>query len=336
MVLAGDIGGTNVRLGSFDPDRRPLRPSCLRVYPSREFGGLTEVIERYLEEFHLTVDAACFAIAGPVVQGRVKTSNLPWQIAAKDLARQLDLPQVRLINDLEGCAHGLMELTPEDFVVLNTGDPHPDGNAAIIAAGTGLGEAGLFFEGDELHPFPSEGGHTDFAPRNRLEIDLLLYLMEEFGSVSVERVLSGPGLHNIYRFLRDTGYGKEPSWLRERLQSDDPPSVISQAGLDGTSELCSQALDLFVAIYGAEAGNLALTVLATRGVYVAGGIAPKILTKLLEPTFLEAFVGKGRMQALLQSIPVSVIKEDQAPLIGAARVAALGIPGFGRDLRSRI
>ncbi len=336
MVLAGDIGGTNVRLGSFDPDRRPLRPSNLKVYPSRKFRGLREVIERYLEEFRLTVDAACFAIAGPVVRGRVKTSNLPWEIEAGELAHQLHLPQVKLINDLEGCAHGLMELTPKDFVEINPGAPQPNGNAAIIAAGTGLGEAGLFFEGGELHPFPSEGGHTNFAPENKLQVDLLLYLMQEFGSVSVERVLSGPGLYNLYRFLRDTNRGEEPSWLKQTLQHEDPPSVIAQAGLEGTSELCCQALDLFAAIYGAEAGNLALTVLATRGVYVGGGIAPKIIQKLLEPTFLEAFVGNGRMQGLLESIPVRVIKEDQAPLIGAARVAALGIPAFGRDLRSRI
>jgi glucokinase len=230
---------------------------------------------------------------------------------------------VALLNDLEANAYGLAMLAPDDFVALNNGTTEASGNMAIIAAGTGLGEAGLHWDGGQHHPFASEGGHASFAPSNAFQIELLSYLLREFTHVSWERVVSGPGLYNIYRFLRDTGRGEEPPWLGEEIRRGDPAAVISQAALAGSSALCGQALDLFIALYGAEAGNLALKLMASGGVFVGGGIAPKIITKLRDSTFIEAFVAKGRMQSLLQDIPVRVILNDKAALLGAARFAAL-------------
>jgi glucokinase len=242
-------------------------------------------------------------------------------VEAGRLARELGLERAGLINDLEANAWGIALLEARDVAVLQGGAPDASGNAAIISAGTGLGEAGLYWDGKEHRPFATEGGHTDFAPRNRLESELLEYLLKQFQRVSYERVVSGPGLLNIYRFLRDGGRAEEPPWLAEAMRQEDPPAVIAQAALDGKSELCVQALDLFVSLYGAEAGNLALKVLATGGVYLGGGIAPRIVQKLREPVFLDAFTFKGRMRALLQAMPVRVILNDRVALLGAARYA---------------
>jgi glucokinase len=239
------------------------------------------------------------------------------------VARELGLKSVGLINDLEANAWGIAVLEAKDLVVLNEGAADASGNAAIISAGTGLGEAGLYWDGKQHRPFATEGGHTDFAPRSRLEMDLLEYLLKEFQRVSYERVVSGPGLLNIYRFLRDAGRGEEPGWLARRMRGEDPAAVISRAALDGESDLCAQALDLFVSMYGAEAGNLALKVMATGGVFLGGGIAPRIIRKLEEPAFLNAFTAKGRMKPLLQAMPVRVILNDKTALLGAARFATL-------------
>jgi glucokinase len=271
----------------------------------------------------LPIDAACFGVAGPVRHGRSDTTNLPWDVDARELARALHIRSVGLLNDLEAHAYGIALLAPADFVTLNQGAPDASGNAAVIAAGTGLGEAGLYWDGQQYLPFAGEGGHASFAPSDPLQIELLRFLCHEFGHVSWERVLSGPGLHNIYRFLRDTGRGEEPDWLSHKMQQDDPSAVISQAALADTSPLCRQALDLFVVLYGAEAGNLALKLMATAGVYIGGGIAPKIIRKLTDSTFMAAFVAKGRLKPLLQQIPVRIIMNDKVALQGAARFATL-------------
>jgi glucokinase len=253
----------------------------------------------------------------------VVTPNLPWVVDAHELARDLKVPSVRLLNDLEANAYGIAALDAQDFVTLNPGAPGATGNAAVISVGTGLGEAGLFWNGETHLPFACEGGHADFAPRNALEAELMLWLQARHGRVSYERVLSGPGLLSIYEFLRDTGKGSEAPELREALRQGDGPAAISAAGLEGRDALCVKALDLFVSLYGAEAGNLALKVMATGGVYIGGGIAPKILKKLQAPAFLEAFADKGRMRPLLEAMPVKVITKDTAALLGAARVAAM-------------
>jgi len=286
-------------------------------------GGLDEIAAAFVAEQQVKFDRACFGIAGPVQQGRVVTPNLPWVVDAQQLGRGLGVSRVKLINDLEANAYGIAALTPGDLVTLNHGAPGAQGNLAVISVGTGLGEAGLFWNGKSHLPFACEGGHADFAPRNHLEADLLLHLVGRFEHVSFERVLSGPGLRVIYEFLRDTKRGEEPAWLAEELSQGDSSAAISQAALEGRSELCTQALDLFVSFYGAEAGNLALKTMATGGVYVGGGVAPRILNRLQSPLFMAAFTAKGRMRPLLEAMPVHVIMKDTTALFGAARCALL-------------
>jgi glucokinase len=326
MILAGDIGGTNTRLAFFEgtPDR--LQPVHIEIFPSSHFSGPVEIVRKFLGAHPLAVEAVCFGLPGAVVNGRVETTNLPWVVDAHHMAAELGLTSITLINDLLANAHGIPLLEESDFVLLNPVVPNNTGNRALISAGTGLGEAGLYADGrGGYHPFPSEGGHTDFAPRNDLEMDLLRYLMGRFEHVSYERVLSGPGLHNIYQFLRDTGRGEEPGWLAEQIAQGDPSAAISKSALEGTSAICVQALDVFVSLYGAEAGNLALKVLATGGMYVGGGIAPKIIRKLSSTAFMKSFTAKGRKGGLLKDVPVRVITNDKTALLGAGRVAALSI-----------
>ncbi|MFO1350491.1 MAG: glucokinase [Gammaproteobacteria bacterium] len=269
------------------------------------------------------IAGACFAISGPVKDGRGKPSNLPWWVDAHQLARQLDVAMVGLINDLEANAWGVAALEDQDFLTLNQGDPNARGNAAIIAAGTGLGEAGFYWDGKDYLPFACEGGHADFAPNNELEVELFRYLLTKFEHVSYERVLSGPGLYNLYQFLRDSGRGEEPAWLAEKMRAGDPSAAIAQAALEGSCALSVQALDWFVALYGAEAGNLALKIMSTGGMYVGGGIAPKIIAKLKTPLFMQAFVAKGRLRPVMEAMPVRVILNDKTALLGTARFAAL-------------
>lgn len=318
MILAGDIGGTSTRLALFDVAGGAQRTVARERYPSRNYTGLAEIVHAFTSAHQCELDAACFGIAGPVRQGRVETPNLPWVIEAASLATQLRLPRVTLLNDLEANAWGVFTLEDADFATLSAGVPAADGNAAIISAGTGLGEAGYYWDGSRLHPFASEGGHADFAPHDELTVELYRWLHRRYGHVSWERVVSGPGLVNIYTFLRDVKHITEPTVLTDAISSNDPAAAISKAALDETSELAVAALDLFVALYGAEAGNLALKMKATRGVWLGGGIAPKILARLTRPGFLEAFRDKGRFHAFLEAIPVRVILNDETALRGAA------------------
>jgi glucokinase len=322
MILAGDIGGTSARLAYFELRNGRLAVVAERTYHSREQTSLESAIGRFITEENIKVQVACFGIAGPIRDRRVVTPNLPWQIDAAVLERELGIARVGLLNDLEANAYGLSELAEVDYAVLASGAPRAIGNQAVISAGTGLGEAGLYWDGASHHPFPCEGGHADFAPANDLQIELLQYLMKKFGGhVSIERVLSGPGLYNVYQFLRDRGKGTEESWLKDEMKTQDPSALISQYGLSGKSPLCAMALEVFVDIYGAEAGNFALKVMALGGVYVGGGIAPKILPKLQHPRFMQAFKNKGRLAALLEQMPVRVILNDKTALLGAAHVA---------------
>jgi glucokinase len=327
MILAGDIGGTHARLAFFDVSNGGFRLVSAAVFPSREYAGLDQIVSRFVETSNQHPEAACFGVAGPVREGRVEASNLPWIIESKRLASELKLDHALLINDLEANAWGISLLEAKDVVPLNHVKGAPVGNQAVISAGTGLGEAGMYWDGTQHQIFACEGGHTDFAPRNDLEIDLLRYLAARYGHVSCERIVSGPGLVNVFQFLRDTGRGTEPQWLKDQISQGDSAAAISRAALDGNCPLCVQALDLFVSAYAAEAGNLALKFMALGGVYLGGGIAPKILGKLSSPLFMNAFTGKGRMQTLLEAIPVMVITNDKAALLGAARYAvAHGVP----------
>jgi glucokinase len=325
MILAGDIGGTNSRLAWCEVSGSRVEVKRARTYKSREHESLECIVKEFLEEGRERLDGAAFGVAGPVREGRARISNLTWVVDEGELKDLLDTEAVRLANDLEVTAHGLAALDASDFAVLREGEPDPGGNEALIAAGTGLGEAGLHWEGDGHRPFPSEGGHCDFAPRNETEQALLRHLWREHDHVSYEQVVSGPGLHHIYRFLRDTGRGEEPPWLKDAIAAGDPPPVISEHGLSRRSKLCSDALDLFVSIYGAEAGNLALKLMATAGMFVGGGIARKILPRLEESGFLASFAAKGRMSALLERIPVRVVLDDRCALLGAARLARYGM-----------
>ncbi len=324
MILAGDIGGTNTRLALFDGTPANPRPLAIEVFPSGAHSGLPEIVRKFRAQQSQPIEAACFGVAGPVRDGKARLSNLAWGVDSQELADELGLKTVRLANDLEVNAYGIAVLGPEDFETLNAGDAKASGNRALISAGTGLGEAGLLADDDDYHPWACEGGHADFAPRDETEIALLQYLLKKFEHVSYERVLSGQGLYNIYQFLRDTGRGEEPDWLKEEIKLRDPAAVISQTAMKGASPLCVQALDMMTSIYGAEAGNLALKAMATGGVYLGGGIAPKILAKLKEPRFMKAFSEKGRIAAVLESIPVRVILNDKTALLGAGRLAMRG------------
>lgn len=320
MILAGDIGGTNARLAFFEATNGQFRMVSEAVFPSRDYATLDEIVVKFVDSSSIRPDCACFGIAGPVQQGHVKASNLPWLIDGQRLANEIKLKHAELINDLEANAWGIAGLEPKDVVGLNAIEGTPVGNQAVIAAGTGLGEAGMYWDGQQYHIFACEGGHGDFAPRNELEIELFGYLAARYEHVSYERVVSGPGLVNVFEFLRDTKRGSVPEWLVAEMQKG-APAAISRVAMAGSVQICVDALDLLIAIYAAEAGNLALKLMATGGVYLGGGISPKILPKLQGPAFMKNFVSKGRMQPLLESIPVKVIMNDQTALLGAARCA---------------
>ena len=293
-----------------------------KTFSSHEHTGLVEIVSQFVGPSGLRADHACFGVAGAVINGRCKATNLPWTVDSSELARLLGLNSVGLINDLEANANGIAALQPHDFAVLNAGRPNLKGNQAVISAGTGLGEAGLFWDGSQHRPFACEGGHAGFTPRNEVEMALLRHLYSKMAYVDAEHTLSGPGLHNIYLFLKETRRGKEAKWLAEEMKHHDPSACISQAALEGKDPMSVQALDIFVSIYGTEAANLALKVMATGGVFLGGGIAPKILNKLRDGRFLEAFLGNGSMKYLLEVIPVRVILNEKTALLGAARAAA--------------
>jgi glucokinase len=323
LVLAGDIGGTKTNLAIFSVRGEKLHVESSRSFQSKQYSGLTPVLQEFLEGSRDAVGAACFGIAGPVVDGKVKTPNLPWLVDSAKIAQVLKLDGVTLLNDLEAAAYGIFSLENDEFYSLNEGAMYDAGNKALIAAGTGLGQAILYDDGRRFRPLASEGGHGDFAPRSELEIELLRYLKGRFEHVSYERVVSGPGLFNIYRFLTESRGMEEPNWLAQRIaDGDDPSAEVTRAALANEADICVKTLDLFVSVYGAEAGNLALRAKAVRGLYIGGGIAPKILDKLKDGTFMRAFLDKGRYTDFNAGIPVHVVLNPEAPLRGAAYYAA--------------
>jgi glucokinase len=320
MILAGDVGGTKVHLALFDFTDGNLKHSRDKIFPAKEYAGLEEIVKEFVLTEKLT--AACFGVPGPVREGRLRLTNLPWTLDSRELARNLKIDYVFLINDLQANGYGIAELDADQLYTLSEGDARQVGNRALISAGTGLGEAFLIWDGRDYVPYPSEGGHSDFAPRSEEEIDLLRFLRQKYnGRISFERTVSGQGLTNIYEFLRDARGMEEPAWLAERMRTDDPNAVITESAIKAKSQLCEKTLDMFVSAYGAEAGNLALKVLSVGGLYVGGGIAPRILDKLKDGTFMKAFTDKGRMMQLLVNIPVRVILESRTALIGAAAYA---------------
>jgi glucokinase len=325
LILAGDIGGTKTVIALFERTSEGVAPQADRTFPSADYDSLEQIVALFLEDHRSArVDAACFGVAGAVIDHRSRTTNLPWLLEEDALARACGSPRAKLLNDLEAAAYGMLHLGPDERLILNPGSRVPRrGNVAVIAAGTGLGEALLIWDGQQHQPVATEGGHASFAPTNEREDALLEFLRRELGGhVSGERVLSGPGLHNVYRFLRSTSGEPEPDWLKERMQHEDPGAVVSTVALDGKDPVCADALEMFVSLYGAEAANLALKCLAVGGVFVGGGIAPKILPALRSGAFMRAFTDKGRFSDLLRSVEVSVALNPRAPLLGAAHYAA--------------
>src|SRR6202166_5211113 len=334
MILAGDIGATRTRLAAFETEGNRLQCVVEKTYMSQEHGGLSEILAQFTRSEGISVHSALFGVAGPVRAGKSKISNLEWTIDARELASQLKLASVGLINDLEAYAYGVDALESKDFVTLSEGAEDAEGNRAVISARTGLGIAGLFWDGFRHHPFPCEGGHADFAPKNDLEMELAQYLRKKYQHVSCERILSGPGIKNIYDFLRDAKKADEPDSLRQQIsQAKDPPALISQLALEGKAAICEQTLAMFVSVYGSETGNCALNFMATGGVFIGGSIAAKIVPKMRDPIFMKSFLDKGRMQPLLADMPVKIILNDDAGLIGAARYTLIQ-KAFSRDKRA--
>ncbi len=324
-VLAGDVGGTKTSLAIFEVNGTRLEVLALEKYPSQQYGSLDEIVRRFVEAQDHSCDWGSFGIAGPVRDGRAETTNLPWLVDAKRLADEIGFRKVWLMNDLEANAWGISALEEKDFCVLSEGNPDPAGNASIISAGTGLGQAGLFWNGKQHRPFASEGGHSDFAPNSDLEIALLQYLKRTRHHISWERVVSGMGLVNIYKFLHDYRNAETPAWLAEEMKAGDQAAAISKAAHDNRCPVCAETLELFVHLYGVEAGNHALKIMSTAGVYLGGGIAPKNLDLFRKGTFLRSFWSKGRMEPLMRDMPVKVILNDRTALYGPAVFAGTEI-----------
>jgi len=324
MILAGDVGGTKVHLALYNFEAGNLAPVRDQKFHAGQYASLDDVVHAFLTdpEEKKQIVAACFGCPGPVRDGRLKLTNLPWMLDVRLLQPSLGIKHIFLINDLEANGYGIPELAPESIFTLHQGDATAVGNQGLIAAGTGLGEALLIWDGKAHRPIPSEGGHCDFAARNDREIALLNYLRRTLnGRVSFERVVSGLGIKNVYAYLRDVEKLDEPAWLKHRLETEDPNAVIGKCAEDGSSSICFETMKIFAAAYGAETGNIALKVLATGGMWLGGGIAPKILKTLQNGAFIASFLDKGRLSPLLQSIPVRVILDDTCALLGAAAYA---------------
>jgi len=321
LVLAGDIGGTKTNLGLFfEVKERPVS-TVIETFSSRNSPDLEHIIRQFLKMHPVTVTHACFGIAGPVINGTSETTNLPWSISEDRIKKQFNFRHVKLVNDLTATVMAIPLLSEDECYPLNQAASIKNQNLALIAPGTGLGKAMLIYQNGRYLPVSSEGGHADFAPNNDAEIQLWRYLHQHYGHVSMERVLSGSGLVNIYNWLKDSGRFNEPEWLAQNRKEMEPAKAIAEAALAIKDPGCVEALNMFVSIFGAVAGNLALTGMTTGGVYLGGGIPPKILSKLKEDIFIKAFTNKGRFKGFLEKIPVKVILNDKAALIGAAYCA---------------
>jgi len=323
MILAGDIGGTKTNLALFYLEGGVLKIKMREQFVSIDYSSLTEVITAFQEHTALPkIEAACFGIAGPVIDGTCRTTNLPWDISTEDIQKHLAIDKVRLINDLEATAYGMLYLPEDEFIELNpTGRPL-NGNRAVIAAGTGLGEAILYYDGMAYHPIGSEGGHSDFAPVTAQQDELLSWMRKRFpGHVSYERILSGPGIYTLYEFLSQSGYAQEPASMKHIPEGQDRSAMVSECALNEKDPLCLEALRMFAEIYGAEAGNLALKSMSLGGVYIGGGIAPKILPILTRNHFMNAFARKGRFEEMLRGIQVKIALNPETALMGAAYFA---------------
>ena len=321
MLLAGDIGGTKTILAVYSPEQGPRKPLAEVSFPSAEYDNLDEILSEFLDKQQMPVKWACFGVAGPVVKGKARLSNLPWIIEKAKLENDFGFSSVYLLNDLEAIAYSVPMLESEDVLTIKEGKAVLHGNIAVIAPGTGLGEAFLTWDENRYQAHASEGGHADYAPRNTFQIGMLEYLLNQFPHVSYERVCSGSGIPNIYTYIKAKGLADEPPWLTEQLsKSSDPTRIIMRAaGQDEkTCRICQMTIETFVSILAAEAGNTALQVIATGGIFLGGGIPPRIIPYLQKPAFIEDFLNKGRLSNILKEVFVRVILHPKPALLGAA------------------
>lgn len=324
MILAGDTGGTKTRLALYEQMAGSFVRRETETFVSPDFPSLQDIIRTFLARHHVSVKKACFGVPGPVVNGRAESTNLPWITDEKQITQAVGITSVRLVNDLVATTSSLPFLNAEDLLTLHPGAPKgQETRFGVVAPGTGLGEGFLYKTAEQFLALPSEGGHTDFAPNTALEVELLKYLQKKFDRVSYERVLCGPGLVNIYDFLKDTGIAPEPPELAQRMRKGNPAAIISATGQNGEFEICAQTLDIFVSVLGAKAGDVALTMVTTGGVYLGGGIPPKIVQKLADGAVVEAFHNKGRLSDFMKTIPLHVIRDDHAALLGSAYLASM-------------
>lgn len=325
-ILAGDIGGTKCNIALFSVDQSDTGKQLVllrtRRFSSASYPRLNTILREFLARETLPIQGACFGVPGPVNKGEAKLTNLPWGVNAQEISEEFSIPSAHLINDLAANAYGIAELKPSDFLTVQKGNPDlEDGNRCVISPGTGLGEAGLFWDGSRHRVWACEGGHADFAPRSDLELALFNYLVRHFGHVSYERVISGQGLQNIFNFLRDTGRGEPVPEVNAEMLKEDAGYIISKHAHAGTCPVCVQTMEIFVGCLAAEAGNLALKVMATGGVYLGGGIPTRNIQNIKSTVFLHAFADKGRMETLMKKMPIQIILNDQTALLGAARYA---------------
>ena len=319
MLLAGDIGGTKAALAIVDPAGDPRAFLAEAQLPTAEYASAVELLGSFVGQVPYSIDRISLGVCGPIVDGRVAATNLPWFVDERELVEHMGVRNVLLLNDLESIAYAVPELSPSDLATLNEGQPRRGGSLAVVAPGTGLGEAFLTWDGAAYRAYPSEGGHSDFAPNNALQVELVRSLLARHGHVSYERVCSGRGIPNLYAFLKESGAYPEPQWLADALAAvDDPtPVIVNHAQGDDADPLCRATLELFIDILGAEAGNLAMKVLATGGVYLGGGIPPRILPALQSGRLMKAFLSKGRLSPIMPLMPVHVILNPKAGLLGA-------------------
>ena len=319
-VLAADIGGTKTNVALFEASGESINLIDNKKFPSKHYNSFSDIIKEFCGDPRI-VNSMCVGIAGPVIEGKAQATNLEWSMDVNEIKAELGIPNVRLLNDLEINAYGLAALKTEECVSLASGIAPFDGNVALISPGTGLGEAGLFWDGQHYHPFATEGGHSDFCPRSEIDIDIFNYLLGKFKRVSWERLVSGQGIYNIFQFLRDVKNEFVPDWLNENIQNGDPGKAISEGRIQNVP-ICISSIDLFIKFLAIESANLALKLKATGGIFIGGGIVPKIIDEVKRSDFFDHFVAAGRLQPLMQEIPINIILNDHTALLGAAYYAA--------------
>ncbi|HTQ65967.1 MAG TPA: glucokinase [Puia sp.] len=326
LVLAGDVGGTKTNMALFKATKKNIELVHEEDYHSSKYSSFIDILNQYLSGHpHARPDRLCMGVAGPVFQGKVELTNLSWNLDSEEISRILKIKNVFLINDLEATAYGLAGLGPDDFITIHEGTGKHEGNLAILAPGTGLGEAGVYWDGSYYHPFPTEGGHADFAPRTELDIELYQYLQKEYDIVSCERVIAGPGIYDIYRFLCEIKNRTMAEWLKEAIEKNDPSAVISQSALEEKDATCIETMQLYIRYLARESSNLVLKMKATGGLFLGGGIPPKITSILQQNVFYDNFLDCDRMQNLVRKVPVKIILNSKTALLGAAYYGAYGV-----------